>query len=684
MIRSVIIVLLTVFVTFSTCTISAATSSDSYQVTQACQEAIGDIFSLSYPNAVEYLTYSGKAMNDLGNFDECLDMANNTAQYCVYQNTLLTEGDYAFYMGVCYPSVCTTEDVATLAPTYSLLPRGNMTGTPTVHCYNDQHRVSKNYSRGSWAMIAVSAFIGGLVFLGTFVDFVFFERVYKYQKKHTTPLPNNNHFNDYKPLLESYGLNNNDQQRSIEEEDQEEDDKPLFYNRLENVVNFENPSIVIKFLLCFSLIKNYNSFVNSSSPKKYFDSLDGIRTLSTAWVIIGHTLLFNGELGYDNVMYIIMSVRQRFDFQVIPAGEFAVDIFFTLSGFLVTFSVMAQMDKFKNKRCQTYGNLKFWCMYIVHRIIRLSPLFIYVLFFFMYIGPIIGTGPMYYLYDSVVNPMCHDYWWTNILYINNLTTVMSKECLSWTWYLANDFQFYVFVAPLIIVAYRKNKIYGWSLIALLLSFCFSITLWVSIKHQLAPFFVFSNRTLDSESFITDIYQKPWNRVGPYLIGISVAFIYRDGEKVKKLYKNQTIRYVFYLVSLGITFFFSYIPYSYYQSSGWNNTESALFSAFAHTLFTVGFSLFMLGTFYGYGGFLKWFLDLPIWKPFSKLTYSTYLIHPVIIMVRVLSSSQMFHYSWTEFAYSFIGNLTVSFGAAFLIHLCVEKSFINLERLIFPH
>ncbi|KAF2070537.1 hypothetical protein CYY_008142 [Polysphondylium violaceum] len=669
---------------FTLCiTLSIATSSSgSYEVTQPCQDAVGGIFSLSYPNATMYLTYSGKAMNDLGNFDECLDMYNNTAQYCVYENTLLAEGDYVYYMGVCYPSVCTTEDVLELAPQYSLLPR-NGTGTPSIHCYTDKHRDSKDYTRGSYAMIAISAFIGLLVLLGTTVDYVFFERIYKYQKKqHVTPNPNTQ-FNDYKPLLETFILNNNDHIEKREDQDcDDDDDKPLFYNRLENVINFESPNFFIKFLLCFSLIKNYSSFANSSSPKKYFDSLDGVRTLSSCWVIMGHTLLFNGSLGYDNVMYIISTARMGFAFQVIPAGEYAVDIFFFLSGFLVTFSVMNQLDKFKAKSCRSFGNLKFWSLYIVHRIIRLSPLFIYVLFFFMYIGSIIGTGPMYYLYDTVVNPMCHNNWWTNILYINNLTSVMSQECLSWTWYLANDMQFYL-VAPFVIVAYRRNKIIGWAMIGFLLSFCFSITTWVSIKNQLAPFFVFSNRVLDSESFITDIYQKPWNRIGPYLIGIGIAFLYKE-DKVKRIYKSQKIRYIFYLIALGLTFFFSYIPYSYYSTKGWNNIESSLFSAFGHTLFTVGFAIFILGTFYGYGGFLKWILELSIWKPFSKLTYSVYLIHPVIIMVRVLSSSQMFHYSWTEFAYSYIGNLAVSFGAAFVIHLCVEKSFVNLERLIFPH
>ena len=46
---------------------------------------------------------------------------------------------------------------------------------------------------------------------------------------------------------------------------------------------------------------------------------------------------------------------------------------------------------------------------------------------------------------------CQEYWWANLLYINNLVPWKGdKICNSESWYLSNDMQFYV-VAPLFIV-----------------------------------------------------------------------------------------------------------------------------------------------------------------------------------------------------------------------------------------
>ena len=49
---------------------------------------------------------------------------------------------------------------------------------------------------------------------------------------------------------------------------------------------------MVNFLLCFSFIKNTKTILNTDVPKGSITSINGMRTLSITWVVLGHTLVF--------------------------------------------------------------------------------------------------------------------------------------------------------------------------------------------------------------------------------------------------------------------------------------------------------------------------------------------------------------------------------------------------------
>eukprot|EP01133_Synstelium_polycarpum_P007907 gene7907-9283_t len=403
----------------------------------------------------------------------------------------------------------------------------------------------------------------------------------------------------------------------------------------------------VRSLLCFSLVSNYKSFVDigSNGKKGHFPALDGIRTISNCWVIMGHSLLFMMSLGLDNEAYLLQSIRTFFSFQSLTAAEFAVDTFFLLSGFLVTHSLLSSMDRLQSSKG---SSLAFAVKYIVHRIARLSPLYIFVLFFFWKLSPMLGTGPFWYLYDQLTLT-CDRYWWTNILYINNLyPTTMNNECMNWSWFLANDMQMYL-LAPIIVITFRFKKQAGYALVALLVALTFTTNIWLSLKFNIGTFF---DINMETTTFASDIYQKTYTRIGPYVVGSALAFAYTH-DIVRRWYSSSLVRVPVYIVAFSITFILTYIPYTNFHISQWTTTQNALYNGLAHTMFAVGVALFLLATFYGHGGMLLWLLERSFWRYTSKLTYSTYLMHPIILYTRIFSNTRLFHYSPVEFAYFYI-------------------------------
>ena len=54
-------------------------------------------------------------------------------------------------------------------------------------------------------------------------------------------------------------------------------------------------AVIFKFFICFSLVKNTKAVMNTNAPDGAILSINGIRTISMMWVILGHCYLY-GEL----------------------------------------------------------------------------------------------------------------------------------------------------------------------------------------------------------------------------------------------------------------------------------------------------------------------------------------------------------------------------------------------------
>lgn len=76
------------------------------------------------------------------------------------------------------------------------------------------------------------------------------------------------------------------------------------------------------------------------------------------------------------------------------------------------------------------------------------------------------------------------------------------------------------------------------------------------------------------------------------------------------------------------------------------------------------------------------LSAGFWVPLSKLTYCTYLVHPVVIIVLYFSFETVQAYSDVYFAFHFVSFVAMSYGAAFILSLCVECPMMQLAKLIF--
>lgn len=86
----------------------------------------------------------------------------------------------------------------------------------------------------------------------------------------------------------------------------------------------------------------------------------------------------------------------------------------------------------------------------------------------------------------------------------------------WSWYVSDDTQFYVIGAIILIIATNHFKIAAFLVSTLMIS-SWVTTGYIALMNNHMP-------NIDDPLALFDkIYDKPWTRLGPYFIGMSVGY-----------------------------------------------------------------------------------------------------------------------------------------------------------------
>jgi len=190
------------------------------------------------------------------------------------------------------------------------------------------------------------------------------------------------------------------------------------------------------------------------------------------------------------------------------SADLIVDSFFWISAFLASYQLLVRMKLNDGK----LPNNKFALCF--NRFIRLWPLYVFTLLFFWRFIPLFGgEGPLFFEYQNMNE--CSEHWIWHVTFLNNIVPWGGRDnCMSWTWYLACEMQFFILV-PFLVEAYFQNRQRFWLLTIFVWALASLFSLVVIIKNDLSASY-FSYK----DEYWTVFYEKPFARVPAYLIGVA--------------------------------------------------------------------------------------------------------------------------------------------------------------------
>ena len=435
----------------------------------------------------------------------------------------------------------------------------------------------------------------------------------------------------------------------------------------------------MKFLLCFSFISNTKKLLNTRTANGPLVCLNGLRVISMWWVIQGHTYEFS-TLTLGNVIYAESTLVKRFTFQAIVNGSFSVDTFFFLSGLLVAYLAL--------RGIREQGKFN-WVYYFLHRYWRLTPLYAFVMLIFMSLFMYLIAGPFQWLatdpdhgvlYEATHG--CRNYWWSNLLYINNFYPDYGVDsgCMGWAWYLANDMQFYMIISPILIILFKYHKIAGFvtglSLIIAGVAIRGFLVSWYGIQMLGGVPTTHADDPWGNQG----LYVRPWARMSVYIVGFLTGFCLHSIRCRLKMNKAHSA--LGWCLAIGTALTVVYGMYDYNKNGTvMSPTASGFYVSLSRTAWSLSLAWLVLACATGHGGPVNWFLSWKIWAPLGRLTYAAYIVHPIILVCYQLNLLTSLHFTDLTLIYIFVSNLIFTYLFAYVVSMAVEAPMMAIEKFL---
>lgn len=355
--------------------------------------------------------------------------------------------------------------------------------------------------------------------------------------------------------------------------------------------------------------------------------LDHLRALAILFVFIFH--------------YFILSDGQpKWLPDFVKFGWTGVDLFFVLSGFLISSQLFAQIKKGENIS---------FIQFFLKRFFRIIPAFLVTVGLYFYI-------PFFREKESLP-PL-----WKFLTFTQNLgLNLKNFGTFSHAWSLCVEEHFYLFL-PLILIFLQFSKLLKksyWLLVALFL-FGFAIRVY-SFNQLYLPKIENENAWMYWYKYI---YYPTYNRLDGILVGVSIAGIYQFLPKIwSKISKYGNLFIILSLVVLTGAYFLCYDQMTFNAS------------IYGFPLIAFGYG-FMVSGAVSHTSFL-YKLNSKITTFIATLSYSIYLTHKGVIHI----THQLLNNFKIDNNLMLLICTAVCIGFAYLLHITVEKPFMKLRNRI---
>jgi peptidoglycan/LPS O-acetylase OafA/YrhL len=380
--------------------------------------------------------------------------------------------------------------------------------------------------------------------------------------------------------------------------------------------------------------------MSENATKIYFPSLNGLRFIAAFVVIIHHLEQIKLFFGLPSIFY-------KWHFIKI-VGELGVTLFFTLSGFLITYLLLAEKEKYK-----TIDVKKFY----IRRVLRIWPLYYLIIILGLFVLPHIHFFDIPEYTEGVSKHFGAKVFFYMILFPNVVTNFAAyMPYIAQSWSIGIEEQFYL-IWPWMV---KWTKHY----LAVLIGIVIGLVLITNVLSLFADHTGNLALATKSTKLITFAYKFFESlRIGCMAIGgIGAYFLYTLNQKVLRPIFSTYTQLITFVVVMEMMFFGIEIP------------------MINHEVYALFFIVIILNFAANPNCLAN--LENPVLDYLGKISYSIYMWHGIAIIIG-LHAARAYNIQLDDFAsnaiyYIVTFALTLAFSAA--SYEWYEMRFLKFKHL----
>ncbi|KAF2896152.1 hypothetical protein ILUMI_10025 [Ignelater luminosus] len=378
-------------------------------------------------------------------------------------------------------------------------------------------------------------------------------------------------------------------------------------------------------LTSFSLMENGKTFFRNDSLNQ-LSCLNGIRSICLLWIILGHQI-YRDILSFPLLNRSDIYEMNRARGLTALFGPFCVDSFLLMGGLVLSYNYMNSVSKGRK-----FNILRHY----VHRCVRLMPVLITVLLFYLTLIKHVRSGPFAFL-DENVSQNCKKYWWSTLLCIQNYFNP-TELCVGTSWYLSVDMQLFAF-SPLILIGLKKAPRITTTVLTIL-SICSILSTFLTqwFKQIHSSTYAAYMTSVDN---LTYIYYPTHSRAFSWIMGLMLGYcIHKTKRKETGMDRSlikQIVILLLWVLSLLLMVTSAIVEDDTYLHE-FGRFGSSLQMSLTAPAWLLSLSWIIFACVNGYGRLVNWFLSLPVFRFISKLSYSMFLTHDCIICLMITAAS----------------------------------------------